>query len=103
MQHLENQSPLTFEIMQNNQQAPKGFHRLSIEERLDQIVSMTELGQDEIQCLKKFGKLPEETANGMVENVIGVMGIPFAVSSGRFPNFFRHWISSCPSSVIDAI
>ena len=74
-QLLENQSPLTFKIMQKNQQAPKGFHRLTIEERLDQIASMTELGQDEIQCLKKFGNLPEETANGMVENVIGVMGI----------------------------
>ena len=67
--------------MQNNQQAPKGFHRLTIEERLDQIVSMTGLGQDEIQCLKKFGNLPEETANGMVENVIGVMGIPFGVAT----------------------
>ncbi|MEK9837332.1 MAG: hydroxymethylglutaryl-CoA reductase, degradative, partial [Deltaproteobacteria bacterium] len=58
-----------------------GFHRLTIEERLDQIASMTELGQDEIQCLKKFGNLPEETANGMVENVIGVMGIPFGVAT----------------------
>ena len=67
--------------MQKNQQTPKGFHRLSIEERLDQIASMTELGQDEIQCLKKFGNLPEETANGMVENVIGVMGIPFGVAT----------------------
>ena len=67
--------------MQKNQQAPKGFHRLTFEERLDQIVSMTELGQDEIQCLKKFGNLPEETANGMVENVIGVMGIPFGVAT----------------------
>ena len=67
--------------MQKNQQAPKGFHRLSIDERLDQIASMTELGQDEIQCLKKFGNLPEETANGMVENVIGVMGIPFGVAT----------------------
>ena len=67
--------------MQKNQQAPKGFHRLTIEERLGQIASMTELGQDEIQCLKKFGNLPEETANGMVENVIGVMGIPFGVAT----------------------
>ena len=67
--------------MQKNQQAPTGFHRLTIEERLDQIASMTELGQDEIQCLKKFGNLPEETANGMVENVIGVMGIPFGVAT----------------------
>ena len=67
--------------MQNNQQATKGFHRLTIEERLDQIASMTELGRDEIQCLKKFGNLPEETANGMVENVIGVMGIPFGVAT----------------------
>ncbi|MGB0363152.1 MAG: hydroxymethylglutaryl-CoA reductase, degradative [bacterium] len=67
--------------MQKNQQAPKGFHRLTIEERLDQIASMTELRQDEIQCLKKFGNLPEETANGMVENVIGVMGIPFGVAT----------------------
>ena len=67
--------------MQKNQQAPKGFHRLTLEERLGQIASMTELGQDEIQCLKKFGNLPEETANGMVENVIGVMGIPFGVAT----------------------
>ena len=67
--------------MQKNQQAPKGFHRLTIEERLDQIVSMTKLSQDELQCLKKFGNLPEETANGMVENVIGVMGIPFGVAT----------------------
>ena len=67
--------------MQENQQTPKGFHRLTIEERLDQIASMTELGQDEIQCLKKFGNLQEETANGMVENVIGVMGIPFGVAT----------------------
>jgi len=67
--------------MQKNQQAPKGFHRLTIEERLGQIASMTELGQDEIQCLKKFGNLPEETANAMVENVIGVMGIPFGVAT----------------------
>ena len=79
--HLENQSPFPFETMQKNQQAPKGFHRLTIEERLDQIASMTELGQDEIQCLKKFGNLPEETANGMVENVIGVMGIPIGVAT----------------------
>ena len=67
--------------MQKNQQAPKGIHRQTIEERLDQIASMTELGQVEIQCLKKFGNLPEETANGMVENVIGVMGIPFGVAT----------------------
>ena len=67
--------------MQKNQQAPTGVHRLTIEERLDQIASMTELGQDEIQCLKKSGNLPEETANGMVENVIGVMGIPFGVAT----------------------
>ena len=67
--------------MQENQQPPKGFHRLTIEERLAQIAAMSELGQDEIQCLKKFGNLPEETANGMVENVIGVMGIPFGVAT----------------------
>ena len=72
--------------MQKNQQAPKGFHQLTIEERLDQIISMTELGQDEIQCLKKFGNLPEETANGMVENVIGVMGIPFGVATNLIMN-----------------
>ena len=67
--------------MEKKQQTQKGFHRLTIEERLGQIASITELGQDEIQCLKKFGNLPEETANGMVENVIGVMGIPFGVAT----------------------
>jgi Hydroxymethylglutaryl-CoA reductase len=78
---LKTNHPKNFKTMKKNQQAPKGFHRLTIEERLDQIASMTELGQDEIQCLKKFGNLSEETANGMVENVIGVMGIPFGVAT----------------------
>ena len=77
--------------MQKKHQTPKGFHRLTIEERLDQIASMTELGQDEIHCLKKFGNLPKETANGMVENVIGVMGIPFGVLYGTQQKNYKYW------------
>ena len=66
---------------------------------------MTELGEDEIQCLKKFGNLPEETANGMVENVIGVMGIPFGVATNLILDGKEMLVSMATeeSSVIAAV
>ncbi len=67
--------------MSPNQQGLKGFHRLSVEERLQRISEITGLESEDLVCLKEFGNLQSETANGMVENVIGVMGIPLGVAT----------------------
>ncbi|SVA88642.1 uncharacterized protein METZ01_LOCUS141496, partial [marine metagenome] len=58
-----------------------GFHRLSIEERLELVAEHAVLDGKERQTLSVFGNLPEETANGLVENVVGVMGIPLGVAT----------------------
>ena len=58
-----------------------GFHRLSIEERLELVAEHAVLDGKERQALSVFGNLPEDTANGLVENVVGVMGIPLGVAT----------------------
>ena len=58
-----------------------GFHRLSIEERLELVAEHAVLDGKERQTLSVFGNLPEETANGLVENVVGVMGIPLGIAT----------------------
>ena len=58
-----------------------GFHRLPIEERLELVAEHAVLDGKERQTLSVFGNLPEETANGLVENVVGVMGIPLGVAT----------------------
>ena len=35
----------------------------------------------ERQALSEFGNLPKDIANGLVENVVGVMGIPLGVAT----------------------
>ncbi len=67
--------------MSPNQQGLKGFHRLSVEERLQRISEITGLESEDLVFIKEFGNLQSETANGMVENVIGVMGIPLGVAT----------------------
>ena len=67
--------------MSLNQQSLKGFHRLSVEDRLERISEISGLEPEDLVCLKEFGNLKSETANGMVENVIGVMGTPLGVAT----------------------
>ena len=69
-----------------NQKDFKGFHRMSFEERWMIISEYINLESEELQRLQEFGNLPRETANGMVENVIGVMGIPLGIATNLILN-----------------
>ena len=66
-----------------------GFHRLSIEERLELVAEHAVLDGKERQALSVFGNLPKDTANGLVENVVGVMGIPLGVATNLLLDLHR--------------
>lgn len=57
-----------------------GFYKLGLEERLNIIASRTGLTAEEVGSLRSGGGLSLETANRMIENVIGTMAYPFAVA-----------------------
>ena len=58
-----------------------GFHRLNITERLQRVAEESGLSSSEQELLQNFGGLPSTTADGMVENVIGVIGVPLGIAS----------------------
>lgn len=60
-----------------------GFYKKTLEERLKLVAQFGELSDSEIAVYKKFGSLDFETANRMVENVIGSFNFPLGVA----PNF----------------
>ena len=50
-----------------------GFHKMGLEERLQIVQSFSELKEGDLNTLKKEGALNFETANRMIENVIGTI------------------------------
>ena len=58
-----------------------GFHRLNITERLQRVAEESGLSSSEQELLQNFGGLPSTTADGMVENVIGVIGVPLGIAT----------------------
>ncbi len=54
---------------------------MSIEERLSLVKDFAGLADEEVELVKKVGNLDLETANRMIENVIGTMSYPFAVAA----------------------
>jgi hydroxymethylglutaryl-CoA reductase len=55
-----------------------GFYRLSLAERRARLAEASGLGPDELAALD--GGLPLETADGMIENVVGTHALPLAVA-----------------------
>ncbi|MEM4329958.1 MAG: hydroxymethylglutaryl-CoA reductase, degradative [Candidatus Bilamarchaeaceae archaeon] len=58
-----------------------GFYKLSVKERVKIIKEKTQLSENEIELLQKTGALEIEIADRMIENVIGVMHLPFGVAT----------------------
>ncbi len=56
------------------------FRSLTPARRLDAIAGLVGLEQEEVQQLSQAGALALETANGMIENVIGTFELPYAVA-----------------------
>ena len=57
-----------------------GFYKLSPKERLKFVSEFAELTDEDIKILSTPGSLGIEKADGMVENVIGVMELPLGVA-----------------------
>ena len=69
--------------MSSSSEAP-GFYKKKPSERLDFVKKFANLSDDEAATISGYGALGEETANRMIENVIGTFPLPLGVA--------RKWI-----------
>ncbi len=63
-----------------------GFHKLSVEERLKIVREFAELSEDEMAVLGKRGHLDIQTADRMIENVIGTFELPLGIAANMIIN-----------------
>lgn len=57
-----------------------GFHKMGLEERLKIVQSFSELKDEDLKTLTQEGALNFETANRMIENVIGTIQLPVGIA-----------------------
>lgn len=57
-----------------------GFYNLTIEQRLQQLYELGWLEESDLRFLQGLGNLSHEQADHMVENVIGLYGLPFGIA-----------------------
>ena len=62
------------------------FYKLGIEERLERVKKFAQLTDKEVEFLRSGTSLNLETANKMIENVIGIMTIPLGVATNFLIN-----------------
>jgi len=72
--------------MQTKTSNISGFYKLSPEERLKIVKEFANLSDEEIKILEKTGSLDIETANRMIENVIGTVELPFGIATNFLIN-----------------
>lgn len=63
-----------------------GFHKMGLEERLKIVQSFSDLEEGELRTLTKEGALSFETANRMIENVIGTIQLPIGIAMNFLVN-----------------
>ena len=56
-----------------------GFHKLTLQQRLEHIARAHGLSPEEIATLRSPGPLPLETANSMIENAVGTFSLPLGL------------------------
>ena len=59
----------------------KGFYKLSVSERREMLAGIAGLGGDMVDAWAANGELDEETADRMIENVIGTYSLPIGVAT----------------------
>lgn len=81
-----------------------GFYKLSPRERLDIVKKFADLTDDEIDILRWTGALSLSNADKMIENVVGVMGLPIGIATNFLINGRNYLIPMCieESSVVAA-
>jgi hydroxymethylglutaryl-CoA reductase len=63
----------------NSSSELSGFYRLDMEDRRSRVAALTGMSAGEIESLSSEHGLNDEQANRMVENVLGVMGLPLGL------------------------
>jgi len=63
-----------------------GFYKLSIDERLKLLKDFANLTDDEVSSLKKESSLSLETADRMIENVVGTFSFPLGIATNFLIN-----------------
>lgn len=63
-----------------------GFYKLSLDERLERAAAVAGLDAETKAVFKKLGGLEPDQADHMVENVIGVFGLPLGVATNFLIN-----------------
>jgi len=63
-----------------------GFYKLSIEERLRLLKDFAGLTDEEVNILKKTGALELDSANRMIENVVGTTEFPLGIATNFLIN-----------------
>ncbi len=71
--------------MQESSEQP-GFYKLPMAERLKLVQKLTGLTDDEVKTLGNTGGLPSETADHMIENVIGAIALPMGLGTNFLVN-----------------
>jgi len=64
----------------------QGFHKLSVDERLEKIKEFAGLSDEEAGLLRKTGALEIDTANRMIENVVGSVELPLGIATNFIIN-----------------
>ena len=58
-----------------------GYHKLSVSERIDKLRELANLTEEDLELLRKATPLPIDTADRMIENVVGILGIPLGIAT----------------------
>src|SRR2546430_15454477 len=56
-----------------------GFYKMRIAERLRRVAEQLEVDSDELDGLGESGTLPLANADAMIENAVGVLGLPVGI------------------------
>ncbi len=56
-----------------------GFYKMKMAERLRRLAEQLEMSRDELEGLGESATLPLPNADGMIENAVGVLGLPVGV------------------------
>ncbi|HUE39293.1 MAG TPA: hydroxymethylglutaryl-CoA reductase, degradative [Candidatus Binatia bacterium] len=82
-----------------------GFHRLSRQARVELVAQVTGLSAEECRSLAGAEPLDVETADSMIENAVGVFGLPLGIAANFLINgrdYFVPMVTEEPSVVAAA-
>ena len=59
----------------------EGFYKLSVSERRELLARIAELSDEQVNAWANSGELDEESADRMIENVVGTYSLPIGVAT----------------------